>query len=85
MAYLDLGLIPYNQYSRAGIGSLDKLLASLDENSRRKVTRKFRKMVKKTRIKQRSPDASSGAKQSAVYFYIVENNLTVSFSDNDEC
>ena len=87
LAYIELGLVPVSQYQRSEIGSLQKCLMSLDKDMRRKTTRKFRKMKRKSGIKNRKTlrKITNVDFQNSVYFHIIEKYAQIEVSDNDEC
>jgi len=83
MAYIDLGMVPPSQYPWDDRGSLQRCLNSLEPEARRKACRKFRKLVRKTRAKDRK-HSNFHTKQRAVKYRIEFHCVGEHPADNDE-
>jgi hypothetical protein len=86
IAYANLGLVPPSHYPRSSIGSLNESLSSMDEVSRRKATRKFRKLLRLSRKGKKGDwnKSSHDSKQSAVRAHVFRKYVLSIVTDNDE-
>lgn len=83
--YVNLGLVPQSHYMNKDANSLDECFKLFDEEQATKMKRKFRKFLRKTKLKG-CKEASFYKRQEAVKWYVFAkcNHIQSVSGDNDK-